>query len=150
MIATHAYTTNGRSDTELKPIRRSIPDELRFMLGRLDGERLFSLGLWKIPEGKTLADANVTSDSYIQCGGSAERMTVEVRTVADGMVRHEVIGRSDGIARREPTESISVGGYEHSVYPNEVFDANEAGDLFVSYYETGDVPKSYVKRAINL
>lgn len=152
MIATHAFVINGRDNWELKDGIGPIPDQLRRMLGRLNGERLCSLGLWKIPEGTSLDLVDLKKErSYIQSGGAADRMTVELHTVDNGAVRHEVIGRNHGTtAGGDPKEEISVGGHVHRVYPDEVFDADEAGDLFIAYYGTGDVPSGYLKRAVQL
>lgn len=154
MIATHAFTINGRDNWELKDSTGPIDGQLRHMLKRINGERIYSLGLWKLPEGVSLGLVDLDQDrSYIQCAGSAERMTVEVRTVEGGIARQEVIGRPVGAAGSptgDPTEVVPWDEHEVRVYPNEVFDADEAGNLFVSYYETGEVPEGYTKRLIQL
>lgn len=153
MTTTHAFTINGRSNTELTDIWQPIPDEIRSLLRRLNGEERFSLGIWRLPEGVRFSRVDFDEDrSYIQGGGSAERMAVEMRTVQGGVARQEVIGRAVAeTPTGDPKEEVPFGGgYGVRVYPNEVFDAEEAGDLFVSYYETGDVPAGYTKRLIQL
>lgn len=153
MIPTHAFTMNGRSNWDVQDGVRPVDEEIRHMVRRLNGNERFSLSLWKLPEGVSLAGVDPKEDrSYIQCGGTAERMTVELRTVENGVVRQEVIGRPPAAAPAgDPEEEVPFGGgYGVRVYPNEVFDADEAGDLFVSYYETGDVPARYIKRALQV
>lgn len=151
MIPTHAFTMNGRSNWDLQDGVRPVHDEIRHMVRRLNGNERFSLAIWKLPAGVSLAGVDLNEDrSYIQCGGTAERMSVELRTVDDGVVRQEVVGRP--VAETppgDPKEEVPFGGgYGVRVYPNEVFDADEAGDLFISYYESGDVPAGYTKRLL--
>lgn len=150
-MTTHAFTLNGRTSFEVKGNVRPVHDEIRHRLQMLNGKERFSVILWKMPEG--IPFDMVDPDSvreYIQCGGSAERMTVEVRTLNQGAPHHEVVGRAGTeIPEGDPSEKVPFGGgYGVRVYPNEVFDADEAGDLLIAYYETGDVPSSYLKRSI--
>jgi len=43
------------------------------------------------------------------------------------------------------------GGQNHTlVYPDEVFDATEAGDIFFAYFQTERVPDKYVLRLFDL
>lgn len=153
MSVTHAFTFNGRTSFEVKDVPRRVHEEIRHRLQMLDAHERFSIIMWKIPENVPFASINPNEvREYIQCGGSAERMTVEIRHLEQGVARQEVVGRPISEAPAgDPKEEIPFGGgYGVRVYPNEAFDAAEAGDLFVSYYETGDVPSTYVKRSVRL
>jgi hypothetical protein len=157
MTPTHAFTLSGQVSIELKDTRRPLQDEIRHRLQMLDGQQRYSLVFWAIPDGVPFDRVDVDAvGEYLQCAGSAQRMTVEMRHVDDsGVAHHVVIGRpgpadGDGAARDDPDEVVPWDGHEARVHPHEVFDAAEAGELFVSYYETGDVPASYARRPIEL
>lgn len=154
MIPTHAFTMNGRRSWDVQDGVRPVHDEIRHMLGRLNAHERYSLGLWKLPDGVPLDLVDLDEDrGYIQSAGSADRMTVEVRTIENGSARQVVIGRPLGAASSsagDPEEVIPWDECEARVYPNEVFDEKETAELFISYYDTGDVPSGYLKRAIQL
>jgi hypothetical protein len=133
-------------------IDRGEENDIAKMLRRLDGSRSFSLLLWKLPPGKSLDETNPFRDAnaYIQCAGAADRMTVEVRRPAGGNYEHFVVGRGPNGENRGIEETIHWDGVETVVTPNEVFSAEEAAELFHSYYRTGWVPSSYVLRLLSL
>jgi hypothetical protein len=152
MIPTHAVYVNGRTWMAGPGIDRGEENDIAKMLGRLDGSRSFSLLLWKLPPGKHLDETNPGRDAneYIQCAGSAERMTVEVRRLAGGTYEHFVVGRGPNGENRGIEETIDWDGVKTLVAPNEVFSAEEAAELFHSYYRTGWVPSRYVLRLLSL
>lgn len=163
MIPTHAFTLNGRTSLEVDDAQRPVHDEIRHRLQLLDATSRYSIILWAIPRDVPfdMVDPD-TVEEYLQCAGSAERMTVEIRRLVDGVARQEVIGRPGGTGGEpgapgadkpvaaEPDVAIPWNGYEARVYPNEVFDSEEAAHLFISYYDTGDVPSSYARRTLTL
>jgi hypothetical protein len=78
-------------------------------------------------------------------------LTVEVRRTIEGSPQQCVIGRKAGSDdKRSADEIVAWDTYEAKVRPNEVFDAQEAGCLFVSYYVEAKVPPAYVLRPIVL
>ena len=89
----------------------------------------------------------------MQCAGTARGMTVEMREPGRRGA-HLVIGRRAraGHAATAPTPDVAISWKENMtwVYSHEVFDADEATRLFVSYYQTGDVPPGYAKRPLDL
>src|SRR5260370_26113820 len=123
-------------------------NDIANMLGRLDGSRSFSLLLWKLPPAKHLDETNPGRDAneYIQCAGSAERMTVEVRRLAGGTYEHFVVGRGPNGENHGIEETIAGDGVKTLVAPNEVFTAEEGADLFHSSNQTGWVRPGYVRR----
>jgi hypothetical protein len=152
MTPTHVTCTNGAFWMELDDAYRPIPDQIARLLGILDGTERYSLLLWKLPEGADFRDVDLDdANEYMQCAGSADKMTVEVRRITDSGPEQFVVGRPQGSA--EPEESaVTINWNKHHlvVAPNEVFAAPEAAALFVEYYETGWVPSSYSLRRLNL
>jgi hypothetical protein len=153
MTLSHALTTNGRISDELK--RNGLPEEeIRRRVRLLDGTERYSLSLWTFPSEIPFdkVDLNNWPQKYIQAAGSADRMIVEVRKVADGLPQQFVVGRQaseidQGIAAHE----IVVWNDNHSaVMSSEVFSAGEAVELFLAYYKTGEVPPSYSLRFLKL
>jgi hypothetical protein len=151
LIATHAVTVNGRIHGELKDNGGPIPHTLAGYLDRLDGVSRFSVNLWALPPDTSL-DSVLLEDwpeHYIQAAGSRERMTVEIRRAGPTGPRHFVVGTMKTI---EPSPAEQIVWDEHSthVYGVEVFTAAEAVTLFVSYWQSGDLPQGYTERLVDL
>jgi hypothetical protein len=149
----YAVTVNGQSSWEIK-IRRGGPPvyhEIAGFLDRLNGATYFSVGLWELPEGTPFE--HVKFDCwplrYLQAAGNRDRMTVEIRRDGEPGERHFVIGTGDTI-ETERTEEIRWDAYSTHVYKVEVFTAAQAVALFLSYWQTNDVPQGYRLRAIDL
>jgi hypothetical protein len=151
VIPTHAVCVNGNTWMDVQAIDRGEVDDIANMLGRLDGSKLFSLLLWKLPPGKSLDETKPRRDSteYIQCAGSADRMTVEVRRVTGGNAEHFVVGHGPNGENRGIEETIDWDGVATVIAPNEVFSAEGAAELFFSYYRTGWLPSKYVLRPLS-
>jgi len=119
-------------------------------LGRMDGEGFFSAAIWPVPDGKNFGDGGfdaMRSDVYLQCAGSAERLTVELRArVGDGFVQW-VLGRS-GEDAGEREERVEWPGHHTLVHHNELHDAAGAAKLFMAYFETADVPADTTRRIL--
>lgn len=154
VVAIHAVfmgASGGGLWWELPPSMGPIPAELLRLLGRLDGVERFSFILWKMPEGKRLDQVDQTEDAqeYCQSAGSAMQMTVEVRRIVGGRPQQLVVGRR-GPVDPEPSVDIPWSTFTVHVRQNEVFDAQEAAEIFNAYYDTGWVPAGYVLREIEL
>jgi hypothetical protein len=152
MRATHALTHSGRSTAELSEAVRPVKEQLARALARLDGEERFSLVLWRLPAGKTLleVDMAVEPQEYLQCAGSAERMTVELRELEGGVARQYVVGRLPAEQDGAPGEVVPWSDFKAVVYPNEVFAADEAAELFGQYLDTHAVEPTYHLRPLQL
>lgn len=62
-----------------------------------------------------------------------------------------VIGRASGDAdETESDEIVPWNGHETPVRPNEVLSGSEVSELFVAYYQTGEVPSSFTRRPIDV
>jgi hypothetical protein len=118
------------------------------MLTLLDGEGRWSYTLARAPFGLDIDE--IGSDwprSFLQAGGRAGRLIMEVRYVEDdGKERQYAVGRPGGDYAGEPSETVRVGGNEFRVYPGEVFTAEEATDVFYGYFQSDRVPDVYPLR----
>jgi hypothetical protein len=132
-------------------IDKGEADDIRAILRRMDAAKFYSLLLWSLPPGKSLDDVSPFEDAneYIQCAGLAERMTVEVRRLNGDKYEHFVVGRAPNGENPGKKETIHWEDVETVVASNEVFSADEAAGLFLSYYRTGWVPSSYVLRPLS-
>lgn len=90
-----------------------------------------------------------TLSSYLMAGGSAQAMTVEIRRKEGEEYVQYAIGRDEPTDRDEWVW-ITVGDNGANVHPNEVFDADEAIELFDFYYQHTTVPDSYTLRKLDL
>jgi hypothetical protein len=77
-------------------------------------------------------------------------MTVEVRRFNGDEYEHFVVGRAPHGEKPGREETIHWEDVETVVAPNEVFAADEAAELFLSYRRTGWVPSSYVLRPLSV
>ena len=148
---THIRQFDGFSRGPLVDYIRPYPDQIRFALNTMNGTSAWGYSLWRAPEGADLLDDIPFSEEYLQCAGSAEAMTVEVRTLdADGTAHQYAVGKPGGDSTAEPTEVIrwDEGRHSTTVHPNEVFTADEAADVFYAYFLTDSVTEPYVLREL--
>lgn len=153
MIPTHAVTSNGHIHMDVDDEIMPIPSFLHRVLGNLDGTESHARSLWRLPEGKGLYECPEDWPlAYIQSAGSAGAMTVEIRVShgMDAIAEHFVVGRPVDDQLAEPLVEIPWDEYKQTVFANEVFDANEAGDLFWYYYQHNTVPEHYMLRKLDL
>lgn len=133
------------------------PDEtlysFRTPLDALDGRTRYARVMWRLPRPgweQDFTDAEIADakTAFLQVGGSAQEMTVEVRLPGgQGRTGLFTVGRPPAAdLTSPPSVTIHVGEYPTRVYPNEVFAAAEAADIWFYYYKNGAVPPSYVLR----
>lgn len=147
-------TLNGDLAFELDaPPGGSVEEELVTRLWALNGENRYSLLLWKRPEGVPFYSVDIDRypEEYIQTAGDFDgRMTAEVREIVDGTAQQYVIGRvSEGDADA-PDEVVPWNGHEARVRANEVLTGDEVSEIFISYFHTGELPRSYQRRRLDL
>jgi hypothetical protein len=150
---THISSINNQVRGALVDYFRSYPEQIRFSLGRLDGASTWAYSLWRAPEGADLLDRVPLSGEYMQCAGTAEALTVEVRCLdAEGNAHQYTVGRPGGGYTGEPTEVVhwDDGRFSTTVYPNEVFTADEAAVIFYTYFLTDKVAQPYTLREIDM
>lgn len=121
-------------------------------LHRLNGADRFALALWALPPGmdNRQAVAAGLDKEYIQAAGRCDAMTVEICKAGGAQwgvdwVRYVIGHPHEGDGPLDvpivlPRSTEMRGRFE-------IFDADEAAQLFYSYYKTGDIPSSYALRA---
>lgn len=90
-----------------------------------------------------------SNDRFVQVGGSADALTIEVRKGEGDEARVYTLGRlpaDDESKRGEPEVVIKRGKAQTLVYPDEVFNADDAGEVFYHYYKHDEVPEKYQLR----
>ena len=125
---------------------------LAFSLSRLEGNKFFSLALWRLPEGIVFEGSNpcLNSNTYLQAGGSAERMAIEIRRIgAHGQFVQYCVGRS-AQSENQSWEVVSYGDQQVRVRSFEVFDAASALPIFEEYFRTGELHSDCVLRQLSL
>ena len=157
--STHITLTNGLGKELLLHSDQTYPDLIRFTLNEMDGFSFWAWGLWSIPSGTDLREPLPDSESYMQCAGNSEGLTVEVRTVdADGIAHQYAVGKPAGDYSDQPSQPSKPsetirwddGRSGTAVYPNEVFTADEAAAVFYTYFLTGGVRRSVALRELEL
>lgn len=131
---------------------RPYHDQIRRQLSLLDGDERWAWSLFRAPEGTGIMDIDLWAPRpLLQIGGSSEAMTIEVFYIEDdGNRRLYTVGRPDGDYIAPPTAEIRRQDNRDLVYPNEVFDAEEAASIAYAFFLTGRVPDEYVLRLFDL
>ncbi|MFJ3491111.1 hypothetical protein [Leifsonia aquatica] len=149
---THIQTTNGQSRSFLSDRFNPYRAAIHRMLGLLDGTERWSYTLERAlnPDDIASIDHAERSHSFLQAGGAADRLALEVRYVEDdGKERQYAVGKPGGQYSGDPTETVIIGGNEFHVYPDEVFTADEATDVFYGYFQNDRVPEQYPLRRLD-
>jgi hypothetical protein len=101
------------------------------------------------PDDLSPDEREASLSAFLQAGGSAAAMTLEVRRrESDGTYRQFIVGRPVGEAVQEPTISIQVGEHSYTVASSESFTADEAGEVVVFYYRNNSVPEGFTLREL--
>lgn len=118
-------------------------------LHRFNGDDQWGLGLAPLPHGKTYEEmekAGELSTEYIQAAGLPDVMTVEIRKPGGEQwgakwVRYTIGHPHTGV---EPLDvPIQLAHGVKMISRSQVFDADEAAQLFCAFYKTGDIPPGY-------
>lgn len=149
-VPTHVMEYNGRIAATIG--RDAGPLQFAGPLRALDGSEQWSVVLYPLPPGKSYEDvANLPTPEYLQAAGEAERMVVELRKAGGAQwgadwVRY-IVGHPHD--RNAPVDvAIKLPDTTEIVSQPEVFDAEEAVQLFMTYHRTGDIPPGYVLRPV--
>ena len=150
MIPTHAMTVNGDFSLDFILRRPTVSEEISQLLERMDGAEIFAASLWALPAGKRLDEVDLAAwpKEYIQCAGTADRLTVEVRRLESGHPQQFVVGRA--IESGSVLKEVNWNSGKHSVQiqPNEILNWREATDLFVDYYAERSLAEGFRFREI--
>jgi len=145
--------SNGSVSSILQDTFRPMPDQVRRRLGLLDNDEQFAWLIWWCPDDadwmfNPKPAEEQYSGSYLQAGGTAEKMSVELRRREDdGEYRFYIVGRDHDLS--EPlTETIDVQAAHEPRHPAELFTADQAAPVFMHYVEHQTVPDGYTLRLI--
>lgn len=133
---------------------RSDSDQLALRLSNLDGGKRSAYVLWLGPEGASdIGDVNKNAYrvTFLQAAGTKDRMTLEWKTNRDGAFRQYALGHG-GPREGEPRETVEFNHGETGVmvFPDELFEHEEAARIFVHYLQHDAPPAEYVFRDLGL
>ena len=162
-FAEYIVGRNGPIDVFLQPqTPRLVADEVTRKLtspAYLDGARHFAVVVWALPDGMTHIDEVPESSpawaTFIQCGGSAAAMSVEIRvTHEDDSYEHYAVAR-EPVADPGAWTTITWdnGGPEPfslRLHPEEVFTGEQAAPVFRAYIEDGALPPAQLLRRLDV
>lgn len=137
----------------LRDTFRSYPEQIRRSLNNLDGHSSWGYSLWRAPIDADLLEDIPESDEYIQCAGSVEAMTIEVRTIDSAGAAHQyAVGKARPGPGDAPTEVIrwDEGRHSTALYPTEVFTADEAAEVVYGYFLNNKLAESLTLRELHL
>lgn len=123
-------------------------------LRNMDGREPWSLSITRLPEGMTyqdFLDQGLEETMFVQAGGRADRMTIEIRQPGGSQWGVDSVWSVVGhpTAHSQPLDvAIELPGATQMISGSEVFEAEEAADIFFNYYKTGELPDGYVLRPI--
>jgi hypothetical protein len=145
---------NGSVSSVLNDTFRPVSDQIRLCLGMLDNDDQFGFPIFSAPINDQTWRAGPQTvideygNSYLQAGGTAEKMSVELRRREDdGEYRFSIVGRDHDLS--EPlTETIDVQAAHEPRHPAELFTADQAAPVFMHYVEHQTVPDGYTLRFI--
>ena len=107
-----------------------------------------------LPEGISydeMRTKKIGATEYVQAAGTAEKMAVEIRKLGGEQwgakwVRYGIGHPHDGLAPVDVPLELPNG--TEFISAPEVFAAEEAAQVFMSYYNAGAIPDEYVLRPI--
>lgn len=142
---------NGQHDIELPP-SQGIGLFQRFT-DHLNGVDRAWISLWRVPDGKTvddLADAErqAAEATFLQCAGTAEQLTVEIRVREGDSYSLYVLGHPPDRDTSSLSVQIVLGDRSLTVQPSEVFESVEAASIMHFYCKTGQVDARLTRRII--
>jgi hypothetical protein len=145
-------TINGRTSFLLRsdPWQTAAAPLLE-RLGRLNGSSVYSLILWRLPEGVSFdgLDMRTFPAAYMQCAGDfMGQLTCEIR---DAEGHQYTLGRPRGGRGLTATDRvITWNDFRTLVRENEVLSGAEVGELMLAYRQTGEPPATYERRLLDL
>ena len=129
----------------------TIPERLRRTLEWLDARKDYTYSIWRGADPTRIDGYHEQANEFfMQAAGSADAMTVEARLLgADGESHLYTIGRpetADGTTTLIPMSDDRAV----RVFSNEIFTADEAAEIFYTFYLTEAVSPPYVLCELDL
>jgi len=148
-------STNNQTESELRNDFRPYDEQIRRMLGLLDGKERFSYSLWFVPDDAGWPDAPGYNEDehgreYLQSAGTADGMTVELRRLEEDGQYHQYVVGKPGSEGQSLDREVKYDEYTLNVRPGEVFTADEATPIFYTYFQENTVPGGLVLRELDL
>ncbi|MGW6422760.1 hypothetical protein ACWF82_08795 [Nocardia sp. NPDC055053] len=142
IVATHRVTYSDRLKVFIGP-NEDVDSFLR-PLRRMDGHQRYALDLAVLPEPMPATEVTATvsaarGDLALQCAGSADAMTLQLRMTVDHVTRRYTLG-FPGTRLGLPTVYVPHGDDDTYVYPEEVFTAERAAEICRGFFHDGIVP----------
>ncbi|MEX3656233.1 hypothetical protein ABFW14_14665 [Mycolicibacterium fortuitum] len=121
-------------------------------LRQLNSTERWFITFYALPAGRSYEEVrHEGTTEYIQAGGRAEAMMLDIRKPGGEQwgadwVRYVIGHQHAGDLPIDVPIELPKG--PEFISAAEVFEAEEAGDIFFTYYKTGDIPPGYVLRAV--
>ncbi|MFE9327986.1 hypothetical protein ACIHDR_42275 [Nocardia sp. NPDC052278] len=149
VTTTHRLTYSNRLRVFIGP-DDSVINFLR-PLRRLDGFDSYSVNLTRLPHPMPASEITATLSAApgrnsVECIGSADMLAIELRT-DDGMPHRYLLGLP-GERIGYPGVDVPNGPELLRVYPDEIFAAEHAAEVFATYFHTGDIPAGFQLREV--
>jgi len=145
---THGEAIGGSTSGHVDPLALSIPDYIRRILGLMNGKDRTTYSIWRLPEPG--GDPRRMGDTFIQAAGSADKLAIEARVMtSDGTSHLFAVGRPE--PHNDETTTVPISDKRMiRVFTNEIFTADEAAVIFMTFYLTDTVSQPYQLREIDL
>lgn len=145
---------NGTVRGALLEGNRSYSDKIRLALVQMNGDSFWGYRLWRGPKGVDLLKETPSPVEFIQCVGSADAMTIQVRTLdsKDSTTAYQfIIGHKGKYAGKPSSLLVWNNGLESmNVYSEELFTADEATAILSLYFQTGSVSDAFHLREMSV
>lgn len=151
-LAPFQFVLSSGSRTTLDRIPDHAARTLSNVLHHFGKPGWSSITIQPMPDGSTFVRDDGPPPPMLQAAGTAEAMTIEWgRFDSRGVWQVSVLGRGDA-RPSEPTKTISWndGAGSSRVFEDEVFDADEATDVFLQFVRALEPPSTYALRELDL
>jgi hypothetical protein len=148
MTKTHGEQIGGGTSGYLEEWGRPISDGIHRILSRMNGDDRTTYSIWRLAEPG--GDPRRMGETFIQAAGSADKLAIEARVMtSDGTSHLYAVGRQEPHNNETTTVPISDKRMVR-VFTNEIFTADEAAVIFMTFYLTDAVAQPYQLREIDL
>lgn len=133
---------------------KSDAEQIRHALSILDGSEDSAYILWPGPPGASSVDdfdLEKYPMTFLQAAGTKDRLTLEWKTNRDGTFHQYTLGHG-GSREGDPGETVEFNSGETGVfvYPDELFDHEEAARIFIHYLQHDAPPAECALRDLGL